>query len=110
MQEHFNENYIESDKYPKATYTGQISDFESQKLPESSDTTKMEISGKLTIHGIEQPHECSVYFWRQNEFLHARAIFSVRIEDHDIEIPKVVVMNIAEEVKITAQFKFSVNE
>ena len=52
MQEHFNENYLESNKFPKSTFEGDIKDFDFNKL--TNDFKNYYIQGKLTIKGVTQ--------------------------------------------------------
>jgi len=71
---------------------------------------KFKVLGNLNIHGVERPHDSDLYIWEQDDELHMSTVFIVKVEDHDIEIPKIVIMNIAEEVEVTANFKFLINE
>jgi polyisoprenoid-binding protein YceI len=52
MQEHFNENYIESDKFPKATFKGKILNYSG--APDDSETTEVTVEGVLTLHGVSK--------------------------------------------------------
>lgn len=100
MQEHFNENYMESDTYPKSTFKGQIAN------AGSIDWTKdgsypVQVSGELTIHGVTQTLSTPAVIKLVNGLPSATAEFTVAVADYDIEIPAVVVDNIAKEVTIT---------
>jgi len=104
MQEHFNENYIESDKYPVSIFKG--------KLIGAVDYTKPGIyqasaKGDLTIHGVTKSYEVPIKIIVANNSINATTSFWVRMEDHNIKIPRIVIKNIAEavEVKISALYQ-----
>lgn len=98
MQEHFNENYVESDKYPKANFEGKI-----KNLPEilSGDNGVAMISGDLTIHGITRPITMEGKLEVTDESVRFEGSFMVTVADYDIKIPSIVARNIAKEVKVT---------
>ena len=106
MQEHFNENYIESDKYPEASFSGKLKGFKKSDI--SSEVKTYEAKGKLTIHGVERGIKFPVTLLVNEEgIVELNAVFNVQLEDHKIKIPKVMFVKIAEEaeVKVTAFFK-----
>jgi len=104
MQEHFNENYVESDKFPKATFSGTFdSEVDFTKLGEITVTT----SGKLTIHGVTKPMTATLQMNITDSQITASTKMLVKVADYEIDIPKVVASNIAEEIEITADFKFN---
>ena len=98
MQEHFNENYVESDKYPKANFEGRI-----MNLPEirAGDNGVAQIKGNLTIHGITQPITMEGKLDIKKERVRFEGSFMVTVADYDIKIPTIVTRNIAKEVKVT---------
>lgn len=99
MQEHFNENYMESDKYPKATFKGNITNIEEIDLGKDGDY-EVNVKGELTIHGetkdIETPGKMTV----KGGQISANASFEVAVSDFKIEIPSIVKDNIAKIVLI----------
>lgn len=103
MQEHFNENYVESDKFPKATFKGEIKDFEQVNWKNGS-AAKVKVEGDLTIHGVSKKIAVDGEISLQDGNLLARSTFPVRLSDYDIKIPKAVVNNIAEVVDVTVEF------
>ena len=105
MQEHFNDNYMESDKFPKATFTGEILNYDPDSLI-SSEAIKRIVAGELTIHGVTRPLNAAVTFNLINDEVHVKTTFDVRLSDHEIKIPTLVIKNIAEEVEVTAEFTF----
>lgn len=104
QQEHFYENYMETETYPKATFVGKIlSPFGSGTEP-----FKLQVKGKLKIHGVEKNRiievECR---WLENGNLLAEAQFIVPLEDHEIDIPRIVYRKIAEEILVTVSAELS---
>jgi len=99
MQEHFNENYMESGKFPKATFKGSIDNMEEINLSEDGTYPAM-VKGHLTIHGVTQAVETEGKFVIKDGKISATANFSVLTQDYDIDIPAVVRDNIAKEIMI----------
>ncbi|HKK38539.1 MAG TPA: YceI family protein [Cryomorphaceae bacterium] len=104
QQEHFHENYMESETHPKATFVGKIlSPFASGTQPFT-----LQVKGKLKIHGVEQNRIIEVKCrWTENGNLLAEARFIVPLEDHDIEIPRIVYRKIAEEIQVSVSAELS---
>tara|TARA_Y100000589_G_scaffold325106_1_gene362402 strand:+ start:24957 stop:25535 length:579 start_codon:yes stop_codon:yes gene_type:complete len=108
MEEHFNENYMESDKYKVSTYKGKIVDYD--KLDLSKDGTyKVVTKGILNIHGVEQEREIEGEIIVKDGKIHIVSTFMVKLEEHKIKIPKVVTEKIAEEVKVNVNAYFDTN-
>jgi len=104
MQEHFNENYMESDKYPVSMFKGKIIGVVDYTKP---GTYQVAAKGNLSIHGVTKNYEVPVKIMVTNNGINATTSFWVRMEDHKIKIPKIVIKNIAEavEVKISALYQ-----
>lgn len=102
MQEHFNENYMESDKYPNATFQGQLSGFD----PSVSNWQKATANGKMKIHGVEQSLRVEGSLRILDQKLEIQAKFPIALKDYNIKIPKVVFYNIAEVVDVTINFNY----
>lgn len=100
MQEHFNENYMESHKYPTSTFQGKITNLEDIDF-EKEGTYKAQVEGKLTIHGVTNEISEEGTFTVKDEAIHGKTTFNVLVEDYDIKIPKAVVKNIAESIEVT---------
>lgn len=100
MQEHFNENYVESDKYPNATLKGKVVNL-SQIDFSKNGTYKAEIEGDLTIHGVTQPVKESGTFEVKDGKVNGKSKFAILLADHKISVPAPVVDNIAKEIEIT---------
>ncbi|UOQ73930.1 YceI family protein [Hymenobacter cellulosilyticus] len=99
MQEHFNENYMESVKFPKATFSGHFIGLDVAKLSEPG-THNCKVEGDLTIHGVTHHMTVPCSLEMKNGQLTAFALFSVAPADYNIEIPLLVRENIAKIVSI----------
>jgi len=105
MQEHFNENYMESTKFPKATFKGTVSDFKAVNLSKDG-TYPVKVKGQLTIHGVTKDVESEGKFMVKGGVVTAASTFDVALADYGIEIPSVVRDNIAKTVKINVQVDY----
>ena len=103
MQEHFNENYMDSNKFPKATFRGNVEGF---NLSEISGTKKYTIKGTLTVRGVKKEIETVGTFTKQGDKLRLQATFGVKPEDFKIKIPKIVSKKIAGTINITLDYEF----
>jgi len=100
MQEHFNENYVESDKFPKATFKGSIIDFENIKDSE----TKVEVKGTMTIHGKSKEIVIPATILRTEKEILVKGEFNLLVADYAIKIPGAVANNIAKKIKVSFEF------
>ena len=93
MEEHFNENYVESEKYPKATFQGTIQDWDDAwKDGESHDVVA---TGSFDFHGVKQDRDIAGTLTWNGKGWDIETRFPVTLEDHKIEVPAVVKDNIA---------------
>ena len=100
MQQHFNENYVESDKYPKAEFKGSIAN--NSEINYSKDGTyTAKIKGKLTLHGVTNEVETTGILRVGGGKIDATSTFNVLISDYKIKIPAVVKDKVSNTVKIT---------
>jgi hypothetical protein len=99
MQEHFNENYMESDKFPKATFSGRFSGADAAALAVAG-PHNIQVEGDLTLHGVTHHLVVPGTLEMKNNQLMAFAFFSVAPADYNIEIPRLVRENIAKVVSI----------
>ena len=104
MEEHFNENYLETDIFPNAGFDAAIA----EKIDYAKDGVyDVTLKGTLDLHGVKQPREVRGKLTVKNgQIANATADFNVKLADHKIKIPKAVVMNIAEEIKVDLNFDF----
>lgn len=105
MQEHFNENYVESSKYPKASFMGTVTNMEELDLKKDGKYT-LDVKGEITLHGVTMPLEVKAEATVSNGALQARAVFPLTVKDFKIEVPRLVVDNIAEVVEVTVAFNY----
>lgn len=99
MQEHFNENYVESHKFPKAEFKGQI--INNNEIDYGKDGTySVKVRGKLTIKGETKDVETIGTIVVRNGKLVTNATFNILLSDFKVEIPKIVKDNISNDVKI----------
>jgi polyisoprenoid-binding protein YceI len=100
MQEHFNENYVESNKFPKAEFKGKIKD--NHEIDYKKDGIyKAKVKGDLTIHGETKEVDAEGKFIVKGGKITAEAEFSVKLSDFKISIPGLVADKIAKTAKIT---------
>lgn len=102
MQEHFNEKYMESDKYPKSTFQGKVSGYNSS----ATGVQQAKATGKLTIHGETREVEIPGTIEKQGDKLVMKSKFIVKLADYKIEIPQLLWQNIAEQVEVTTEFTY----
>jgi hypothetical protein len=104
MQEHFNENYMESEKYPHATFKGKINEtIDFQK----SGTYQVTSTGILNIHGVNQQRTLKGKLIINGSGMTLDTQFDVLLVDHKIRIPKIVFNKIAEKIAVTTRFDYS---
>ncbi len=100
MQEHFNENYVESEKYPKATFSGALVNWTPATLPATGAQT-VQVEGDLTIHGVTKRVRIPGTLEKQGNRLVVKSKFAVAPADYNIEIPALVRSQIAKSVDVT---------
>lgn len=105
MEEHFNENYVESHKYPKAVFKGKITnlaDFNAGKEGKHM----FNIEGDITLHGVTRPLQVKAEATVVQGKIQAKATFPLRVADFKIEVPRLVTNNIAEVVEVKVSFNY----
>ncbi|SHG75691.1 YceI family protein [Winogradskyella jejuensis] len=103
MEEHFNENYIESETYPKAKFRGKLLDFEYSQL--GNENTSVVVEGKIELRGKEKPIRTTLSVKKSNGSIIMQGSFKVTPADFDIEIPSIVRKKIANEIIVSLDFK-----
>ena len=109
MQEHFNENYMESSKFPKALFKGTIQNLDAVNFDQDGEY-EVDVTGDLTIHGVTQAVETKGTILIESGAITAQSAFTVEVSDYDIKIPAVVKDNIAKEVAIAVNFNYQLLE
>lgn len=105
MQEHFNENYLESNKYPKATFKGTITNMDDVDFTSNGKYEAM-VEGNITIHGVTKPLSTKAHLTVKDGEIHAVSNFELTVADFEIEIPKVVRDNIAKAVRVDLEIDY----
>ena len=106
MQEHFNENYMESDRFPKSSFKGRIDDL--AKIDFTKDGSySVSINGQLTIHGQTKPVNAPASFTIMNGSALAQAEFNITLSDYNISIPTLVKDKISGTVKIALKAQYA---
>ncbi len=100
MQEHFNENYMESHKFPKAMLKGKINEWKSIDLSKNGDY-KVTVTGDLTIHGVTKKVTENGKVEVRDGKVRLTSDFGVTLADYNIAIPKIVEDKIAKQAKVS---------
>ena len=100
MEEHFNENYMESDKYPKSTFKGIITDISGVNFAKDGNY-KVMVNGDLSMHGVTKNINTSGTISISGGKITGTSIFKIVLADYNISIPKVVENNISKTIEIT---------
>jgi len=103
MEEHFNENYMDSDKYPKAILKGKIKEFSPTKL--SDVATKHILTSTLTVHGETKNIDIPILIKKVNNIIYINSTFSVTPEEFNVSIPKIIRKKVAQKIGISVDFK-----
>ncbi len=96
MQEHFNENYLESDIYPTSVFQGKVFD---------QNIDNVRVHGSLSIHGEKNQIVVEGELFQKEDVVNIKAHFSIKLEDYNIDIPKLVIYNIAEVIEINVDIE-----
>ena len=105
MEEHFNENYLESEKYPKATFKGNITDMSRVSFATDGMYT-VPVTGDMTMHGVTKKLSTTGTITIKGGKVSAVSKFYVKLADYNISIPNLVKDNIAESVEVTVSSNF----
>ncbi len=100
MEEHFNENYVESEKYPKSTFKGTIADVSKVNFTKDG-TYPVSVSGDLTLHGVTNKATATGSIIVKGGTITGTSKFTIALADYKIAIPKLVEANIAKTIDIT---------
>jgi hypothetical protein len=103
MEEHFNEKYLESDRFPNASFRGTIN----EDLDFTKDGKyKVTATGKITIHGVEREETFAGEMVISKGEINLTCNFTVKLEDYKITIPKIVFNQIAEVIAVKMNIKY----
>ncbi|MGH1519785.1 YceI family protein [Chryseobacterium sp. JK1] len=98
MEEHFNESYAETAKYPKTTFKGKIANFDKTKLTASPQ--KYTVQGTLNFHGVDKAISSSATIYSKDGKIYMQGAFVVKPADYKVTIPKMVTKKVAENVNV----------
>jgi hypothetical protein len=104
MQQHFNSDYMESDKYPRAIFKGKIQEHIDVAR---EGTYPVNVTGDLTVHGITEKRTIPGSVTIKNGILSMASEFMVKCADHHIDIPQILFYHIAESIKITVSATYN---
>jgi hypothetical protein len=102
MEEHFNENYLESSSYPKATFKGKIQGFNLNIIGTTPKEFKMK--GVMELHGKSKEMTTSVFLRKVDDGLELISDFILNSDDFKIEIPKVVSKKVSKAISVKTEF------
>ncbi len=104
QRDHFNENYLESDKYPAATFSGKIIEAVDFQTP---GIYQVRAKGILNIHGVDQERIIKGVLTISDKSVMVTASFRIKLQDHNISVPRIVFHKIAEEIEVSLEAKFT---
>ena len=102
MQQHFNEKYMESEKYPRSTFSGRLEGFQLT----IAGVQRVMAVGKLFIHGVTQSVEIPGTVEVKSDDLIMQSVFKIKLKEYKIKIPQLLWQNIAEEVEVNVSFTY----
>ena len=105
MEEHFNENYVESGKFPKASFSGTIINLNDVNFQKDG-TYNVTVKGNFTLHGVTKAIEVPGTITVKNKAIQAVSTFNVAPEDYNIAIPNLVREKIAKQIKVTVDMNY----
>lgn len=105
MEEHFNENYMESSKFPKAVFKGKIDNLSTVNFNKEG-VYPVKVRGDMTIHGVTNPVATDAKIIVKNGAISGEATFKIEVADYDIKIPAVVRENIAKVVDVDVSVNY----
>ncbi|WP_395047677.1 YceI family protein [Flavobacterium sp.] len=103
MQEHFNENYIESDKYPKAIFKGKIENFDASKL--TSQKQEFIINGTIELHGKSKNISVVAKISKNENTTNIVSNFTLNTDDFNIDLPFLISSKVSKKVQVNLDYK-----
>jgi len=104
MQEHFNENYMDSGKYPKSTFSGVILNFDDKKL--ENKYTNFRIKGEIEIKGIKKEISTIAKIKKTDDGINLSTTFNIQLSDFNVKIPRLVFKKIDENIKVNLNYNY----
>jgi hypothetical protein len=103
QREHFHENYMQTEKMPIASFSGKFIDPVDFA---SNGNYVVRAKGIFSIHGVQKERIIKGVITVNNNSIDVDAVFTVKLEDHDIKVPKIVYEKIAEEIRVELSIRF----
>lgn len=100
MEEHFNENYVESNKFPKSTFKGKVTNFSSVNFSKDG-AYPVTVEGELTLHGVTKKVTYTGSFTIKAGKINGTSKFTIKLKDYNISIPSLVADKISEDIDVT---------
>jgi polyisoprenoid-binding protein YceI len=107
QQEHFYENYIEADQFPKSSFEGKI--IEQVDFTNDGEMT-VRAKGMLNIHGVSRERIIKSSLQIKGGILRVKSHFTILLEEHNIKIPRIVFQKIAQEISIDVEAEYVLSE
>jgi polyisoprenoid-binding protein YceI len=101
MQEHFNEKYMESEKYPKSIFNGKLSGYRT-----GQHNAKVTAEGALEIHGVKQKIKVEGCLDFNGDKVQLHSVFFVKLVDYGIRVPQIMFQKIAEVIEVTIDIEY----
>jgi hypothetical protein len=108
LEEHFNENYLHTDKFPNGTYKGKLIGFTKDMLAKDG-TYNISSEGTVSLHGVDKPFKSPVTLTVKGGVATFKCLFKIKAEDHNIEIPGLVKPKLSEYTPLDATIDFKMN-
>lgn len=99
MQEDFNDNYIESDKYPRSFFKGNITNLQAVNFSQDG-TYNVNVIGDLTIHGVTKHISTPATITIKNGNISGKSVFHILVKDYNIDIPTIVSKKVADNIEV----------
>jgi polyisoprenoid-binding protein YceI len=108
LEEHFNENYLHTNKYPNGTYKGKLIGFDKGMLAKDGEY-KLTSEGKVEMHGVTKDFKAPVVLTVKGKSASFKCNFTITAEDHNIEIPGLVKPKLADKTPLVATIIFKMD-
>jgi polyisoprenoid-binding protein YceI len=106
MQDHFNENYMESEKYPNASFSGNITNIDKVNFAKDG-KYNVQVKGTLEIHGVKNEVEADGAITVKGKEVNSQAEFTIKLDDYKINVPGVVKDKLSKTVKINVDCDYA---
>jgi hypothetical protein len=109
MEEHFNENYVESEKFPKSTFKGKITNATAVNFTKDG-SYPVKVEGDLTLHGVTKKVSAPGTVVVKGGVIQASSKFNIKLKDYDVKIPSLVADKLSEDVDVKVDCKYEIKK